>query len=303
MVHTAIKPVALGRAARLPLFGLSFGVMISIIFLTVVLVCVVVGPLSLSGQARAMNLLHRNTAPFSLNGGWLLILGTDNLGRGVLSRLIVASRNTIIISGSAVILCAAIGAILGLIAGYASGFISTVIMRLTDALMSFPTLLLAVAILAVLKPSVANVIMVLAVARLPVFIRTIRAAVLEIKQRPYVMAAKAMGASIPRILFRHIFPAVAPVLLTLASLELAAIMLVESGLSFLGIGIQPPEITWGIMVSDGRNYIGSAWWISFWPGIVIMCVTMSLIVISNWLRLVTDPRQRWRLAQSKGEGR
>jgi peptide/nickel transport system permease protein len=104
-----------------------------------------------------------------------------------------------------------------------------------------------------------------------------------------------MGAGLPRILFFHIAPMIAPTLLTLGALEMAFIMLVESSLSFLGIGIQPPDVSWGLMVSDGRNYVSSAWWVSFWPGLAIMAVTMSLNVLANWIRMTADPMQRWRL--------
>lgn len=140
-----------------------------------------------------------------------------------------------------------------------------------------------------------NVILVLAVSRIPIFLRVVRAEVLEVKERLFVSAARAMGAKTPRILLLHIAPMILPTVINLAALEMAFVMLVESGLSFLGIGIQPPEVTWGLMVADGRNYLGSAWWLAFWPGLAIMLVTMSLNLLSNWLRIATDPVERWRL--------
>ncbi|QOF69397.1 ABC transporter permease [Aminobacter sp. SR38] len=272
--------------------------LVSAAFLAIVLVCVALGPTLLADQARAMNLMQRNAAPFSFDRPWLYILGADALGRSVLARIIVASQNTILIAGTAVLTSLVVGGALGLVAGFKEGAVSAILLRLADAIMSFPSLLLAVIVLFVFEPGVANVILVLAISRVPIFLRTVRAEVLELKERLFVTSARAMGASTWRILFRHVAPMVLPTVINLAALEMAFVMLVESGLSFLGIGIQPPEITWGLMVSDGRNYIGSAWWVAFWPGLVIMLVTMSLNLFSNWLRVVTDPVERWRLQTS-----
>lgn len=268
---------------------------VAALFLLVVLVCVIVGPLWLADEARAMNLTSRNTLPFSLDKGWLYVLGADNLGRSVLARIIVASRNTMLIAGAAVLSALVVGSILGLIAGYRGGWLSMVILRVADAIMSFPSLLLAVVVLFIFDAGVFNVLIVLAISRIPIFVRTVRAEVLELKERQFVSAARAMGASLPRILFFHIAPMIGPTLLTLGALEMAFIMLVESSLSFLGIGVQPPDVSWGLMVSDGRNYVSTAWWVSFWPGLAIMAVTMSLNILANWVRVAADPMQRWRL--------
>ncbi len=265
-----------------------------VIFLTIF------GPWLLADQARAVNLMARNAPPFSLNKGWLFVLGADALGRSLLARIVVASQNTILIAGSAVLIATIIGGSLGLVAGYKGGWVSATLLRVADAIMSFPSMLLAVIVLFVFDPGVENVILVLAISRIPIFLRTVRAEVLEIKERMFVTAALAMGAKTDRILFRHIAPMVMPTVINLAALEMAFVMLVESGLSFLGIGIQPPEVTWGLMVADGRNYLGSAWWLSFWPGVAIMLVTMALNLLSNWLRLVTDPVERWRFQTSAG---
>lgn len=290
--------VATGNALRLlwqdkPAF-------VSGLLLLLVLVATIIGPLLLADQARAVNLMARNAQPFSLDKGWLFVLGADALGRSLLARIIVASQNTILIAGSAVLLSMVIGGALGLVAGYKDGWIGATLLRLADAIMSFPSMLLAVIVLFVFDPGVSNVIIVLAVSRIPIFLRTVRAEVLEIKERMFVTAARAMGAKTDRILFRHIAPMVMPTVINLAALEMAFVMLVESGLSFLGIGIQPPEVTWGLMVADGRNYLGSAWWLSFWPGVAIMIVTIALNLLSNWLRLVTDPVERWRFQTSAG---
>ncbi len=265
------------------------------IFLLVAAGCAIFGHTFLSDAASSQNLRGRNSPPFSVEQGWLFILGADALGRPLLARIIVAARNTLMIAGGAVLCSMAVGAALGLVAGYTSKFVSQVIMRLADVIMSFPSLLLAVIVLYMLPPSVTNLVIVLAITRIPVYLRTTRAEVLEIRERMFVQAAKVMGASHLRIIFRHILPIVAPTLLTIATLDFAFVMLAESSLSFLGIGIQPPDITWGLMVSQGRPYLSTAWWLAFWPGLAIILTTLSLNLLSNWMRVALDPVQRWRL--------
>ena len=263
--------------------------------LVVVVLCAVFGPLVLGDAAGGQNLRARNAPPFSLERGWLYVLGGDALGRPLLARIVVAAQNTILIAAGAVAASLAIGAGLGLLAGWSRRLVSEVVMRLADVIMSFPSLLLAVIVLYLLEPSVTNLIVVLAITRIPVYLRTTRAEVLEVRGRMFVQAATVMGASDVRIVFRHILPVILPTLLTIATLDFAFVMLAESALSFLGIGIQPPEITWGLMVSQGRQYLTSAWWLAFWPGLAIILTTMSLNLLSGWMRVALDPTQRWRL--------
>jgi peptide/nickel transport system permease protein len=222
-------------------------------------------------------------------------MGADALGRPLLARIIVATQNTLMVAAGAVAISAAVGTVLGLVAGFSSKRVNQVIMRLADVIMSFPSLLIAVIVLYVLGSSILNLMLVLSITRIPVYLRTTRAEVLEIRERMFIQAARVMGASSKRIIFRHILPVVLPTLTTLATLDFAYVMLAESALSFLGIGIQPPEITWGLMISQGRQYLTNAWWLSFWPGLAIILTTMSLNLLSNWLRIALDPVQRWRL--------
>jgi peptide/nickel transport system permease protein len=268
---------------------------VAVIFLLLVILCAIFGPAWLGDAAVRQNLRGRNAPPFSLQQGWLFVLGADALGRPLLARIVVAAQNTLAIAAGAVVLSSILGAILGLIAGYGPKWASTVIMRIADVIMSFPSLLLAVIVLYMLKPSVANLILVLAITRIPIYLRTTRAEALEIRERMFVQAAQVMGASSRRIVFRHILPMVVPTLVTIATLDFAFVMLAESALSFLGIGIQPPEITWGLMVAQGRQYLANAWWLAFWPGLAIILTTLSLNLLSGWLRIALDPAQRWRL--------
>jgi peptide/nickel transport system permease protein len=265
------------------------------LFLIVVVGCALAGPALLDGQANGMNLRMRNAPPFSLENGWLFFLGADTLGRSLLARIIVAAQTTLAVAAGATLLAMTVGTILGLQAGLRRGQVSGIVLRIADMIMSFPSLLLALAVLYVLPPHIINVMLVLAITRIPVFIRTVRAEVLEIRERMFVTAARVLGASEKRIIFRHLLPVVLPTLLTISTLEFGYMMLTEAGLSFLGLGVQPPDITWGLMVANGKNYLSTAWWLAFWPGLAIMLTTISLTVLSNWLSMVADPRQRWRL--------
>ncbi|CAK7259762.1 ABC transporter permease [Shinella yambaruensis] len=265
------------------------------LFLLLALLCALFGPLLLEAVATKQNLRGRNAPPFDLARGWIYILGADALGRPLLARIVVAAQNTMLVAGAAVLASSLVGGTLGLVAGYSRRSASQWIMRLGDVIMSFPSLLLAVIVLYMLEPSVANIVLVLAVTRIPIYLRTTRAEVLEVRERMFVQAATVMGASHRRIVFRHILPVILPTLVTIATLDFAFVMLAESSLSFLGIGIQAPEITWGLMVSQGRPYLTNAWWLSFWPGLAIILTTLSLNLLSNWMRIALDPTQRWRL--------
>ena len=265
------------------------------VYVVLLVLAALFGPLVLGDAASKMNLRLRNFAPFTLEQGWLFVLGGDALGRPILARLVVASQNTLAIAGAAVPIALLVGGTLGLIAGYAGGVIGHVLMRLADVLMSFPSLLLAVVVLYVLEPAVANLVLVLAITRVPIYLRTTRAEVLEIRERLFVDAARALGASHLRVMWRHVAPLAASTLITIATIDFAYVMLAESGLSFLGIGIQPPESTWGLMVAQGRNYLSSAWWLAFFPGLMIMLTTLALNVLSSWARVAADPAERWRI--------
>lgn len=264
-------------------------------FLLLLVLCVLFGPLLVGEAAGKLGLRQRNMPPFSLEQGFIYVLGADTLGRPILARLIVGAQNTLGIAAAAVFFSMLVGGTLGLVAGYSERWYSHVILRLADVVMSFPSLLLALIVLYTLGPSMINLVIVLAITRMPIFIRTARAEVLELRERMFVSAARSMGASSGRILFRHIAPLVLPTLVTIAAIDFATVILAESSLSFLGLGIQPPDFTWGAMVANGRGYLASAWWIAFWPGLAILLTTLSLNILASWARTVADPLQRWRL--------
>ena len=296
-LSTAIPP-APTKSRAAPLLAMLWRdklAFVSAIVLIIIVLFALLGPALLSDLATSQNLRGRNSPPFDLARGWAFVLGGDSLGRPMLARLIVAARSTMLVAAGTVLAAMVVGAVLGLLAGYLGKHVSQAIMRLADVIMSFPSLLIAVIVLYVLGPSIPNMILVLAITRIPIYLRTTRAEVLEVRQRMFVQATVVMGASNGRIILRHILPVVAPTLVTIATLDFAFVMLAESSLSFLGIGIQPPDITWGLMVAQGRPYLTTAWWLAFWPGLLIVITTLSLNLLSNWMRVALDPSQRWRL--------
>jgi len=274
-------------------------VLLALCWLIYLLFAAVFGPMILGDIAVKMDLKLRNTPPGSIETGWWNILGTDSLGRSMLARCIVATRNTIGISLTAATVALLIGATIGLFAGYIGRWPGKIIMQISDVIQSFPSMLMAMIVLYMLEPKPANLVIVLAFTRLPVYIRVARAEVLELRERLFVDAARVLGSSTIRIIFRHITPMVIPIIVNILTVDFALVMLSESGLSFLGIGIQPPQITWGLMVAHGRNYLELAWWQAFFPGLMVMLSTLSINVMASWVRRVRDPLQRWRFELKK----
>ena len=284
---------------QLNLFGLllrdKFAAAAALLLLFVGLLAVF-GPMLMGDLATKQNLLFANNPPFSLGNGWEYFLGSDSLGRSVLGRLVVATRTTLSVALPAVAVAMLVGSLWGVWAGYHRGWRETVSMRIADVIMSFPSLLLAVVVLYVFSPSIANIVLILAITRIPIYLRTARAESAELQSRTFVDAARTFGTKPNSIIGRHVIPVVTPTLLTLATLEFCYVMLAESSLSFLGIGIQPPDVSWGLMVAQGRQYLQTAWWLSIFPGLAIVITTIAANVLAAWLRIATDPAQRWRLA-------
>lgn len=262
---------------------------VAAIYLVIVVALSIIGPELFGKMATTINLRARNLPSLDLSQGWQYILGSDSLGRSVLARIMVGARNTIGIAFGSVIASLCAGGAIGIIAGLSRGALGNIIVRFVDVIMSFPSLLLAMIVLYVLGSDPMNIVIVLTITRLPVYIRTARAEVLEIRERAFVSASRVMGASGFHIAIRHIIPLVLPTLLIIAALDFAYVMLAESALSFLGIGVQPPDITWGLMVSEGRAYLNVAWSLSFWPGVAIMLTAIAANLLASWFRLAADP--------------
>lgn len=280
------------RSRLIGLLRSDFVAMVAAIYLAFVVLVAILGPMLIGDAATGIDLRNRNAPPFDLARPWVFWLGSDSLGRSIIARIVVASRTTLGIAASAVVVSLVVGGIAGIIAGLSRGRLGDFILRAVDVIMSFPSLLMALIVLYVLGSAPSNIVIVLAVTRLPVYVRTARAEVLEIRERAFVSAAKVMGSGSWHIAVRHIAPLVTPTLLIIGALDFAYVMLAESALSFLGIGVQPPNITWGLMVADGRAYLNAAWWLAFWPGLAIMTTALATNLLAIWYRMANDPSQR-----------
>jgi peptide/nickel transport system permease protein len=217
------------------------------------------------------------------------LLGTDGNGRDMLSRLIYGSRTTLLIATVPVLVAAVLGLIMGLIAGYAGGWVDSFLMRLADILFAFPAILLAIAIVAALGPRLLNAMMALAIVFIPAFARLVRASVLSLRNREYVLAARASGANGSRIIARHILVNALPTIIVFATLQTGQMIIFGAALSFLGLGVQPPTPDWGKMADDGRNAMLKAPWVTTLPGIAIFIVSVGFNLLGDGLRDALDP--------------
>jgi peptide/nickel transport system permease protein len=225
-------------------------------------------------------------------GSWDHALGTDRFGRDVLSRIIHGSRISLIVSLIAIGVAGTVGTTVGLISGYRGGITDAVFMRLTDIGLSLPTILIAVVLVAVSEPSFRNVIVVIALLLWPRFARQIRGETLALKEQDFVALAVVAGRSSAWIISRHIFPNVVPTLLVICTLQVGYVILLEGSLSFLGVGVPPPNPAWGLMIADGRGFLATAWWISLFPGLAMLLTVLAINLLGDWLRDRLDPKLR-----------
>jgi peptide/nickel transport system permease protein len=226
------------------------------------------------------------------DGEWRYLLGTDHLGRDLVSRIIYGSRVSLVVGFAAVAIGGALGIALGMAAGFLGGQTDEVIMAVADMQLAFPTILFAIAIIAVLGPSFINLVIVIGISGWVTYARIARGQVLSVREKEFVEAIRAQGGSQWRIVWRHILPNILSPLIVVATLDLARTIILESTLSFLGLGIQPPTPSWGGMLSDGREYLLSAWWIATFPGVALMLTALSFNRLGDWVRDLTDPRLR-----------
>jgi peptide/nickel transport system permease protein len=279
------------KRARVPLFLRSKMVLLGALCLVVPIMFAVTATFLSPYDPQAVNPAARLKPPaWQVGGTTLHLLGTDSLGRDVLSRLMHGARVSLLVGMTVVLLGGVLGSLIGLLSGYFGGALDAISMRLADVFLAFPFLLLALAIMAILGPGLWNVIMVLGVTSWVPYARVARAKVLAVKESEYVRAAHAIGVSEFRIIMRHVLPNTISSLVVLASFRVAAAIVGEATLSFLGLGVGPQTPTWGAMLSEGRLYIAMCWWLATLPGLMIVLGVLGCNLIGDGLRDVLDPK-------------
>lgn len=263
-----------------------------IILIVVILAAAFVGVFSPYDPAK-MDLAEKLIPPAWCDGGSVAhILGTDSLGRDVLTRCLYGARVSILVGICSVAVAGVIGTALGLISGYYGGWIDSIIMRIADAFHAIPRILLAMVVLFVMEPSVFTLIMVIGVTNWVSYARLIRGEVLSVKEKEYVKASRTIGTSDFDIIRKHILPNVFAQFIVVSTISVAGSIIIEAAMSFLNLGIQPPTVSWGVMLANGRDYVGTHWWVCTFPGIAITITVLGIMFLGNWLRDVLDPKNQ-----------
>ena len=290
MAEAVLPRPWLGRLLRAREGGFPY---IAASVLALVLVCALLGPWISPHDAGRIALSEAMTPPAWLEGGSMShVLGTDNLGRDILSRIIAGARVSANVALYAIVLSGFIGTVLGMAAGYFGGVVDALISRLIDVQMSVPSIPLAMLFAAVLPPGEAMVIFIIVLSYWTWYARLVRGEVLSLRERDFVKLAKVAGVGTLTVFYRHLAPNVLNMLLVLATLQFGSVIVFEAGLSFLGLGIQPPNVSWGGMLADGRNFIEVAWWLITMPGLAIMAACLASNLLGDWLRDTLDPVRR-----------
>jgi peptide/nickel transport system permease protein len=280
---------ALARSLRMQKSAI-LGLLILLVVTLTALTAPVISPMS----PTASSLSRVLKPPMWAGEGHVFILGTDHLGRDLLSRIIYGSQVSLVVGFFSVAFSGAIGLFVGLMAGYFGGKVDYLLMRLVDFVLSFPFILLALSTIAILGPSLELIIVMISLRLWTVYARVVRGAVLSLREKEFVVAAVGIGSSHMRVLFRHILPNVLAPVIIIGSLYLGRMIIIEAGLSFLGLGVPPPTPTWGGLMAQGRSYLYVSWWIVAFPCLAITLTALGANLMGDWLRNVLDPRLRVR---------
>lgn len=273
---------------RSPVGLLGFGI------ISIVMLLAVFSPVIVPHDPEERNLRARFEAPGFTDDSGVYIMGTDQLGRDIFSRILVGTRVSVLVGVVSVLIAGSIGVLYGVISGFLSGWVDSLMMRFVDALVSIPFIVLVVAISGVIGAGLTTLILILGLTGWVTYARVIRGEVLKLREVEYITAAYAIGQSRLFIMLRHILPNVLSSAIILAATQVGVTILSESSLSFLGLGVKPPTVTWGLMLADGRQYITSAWWMTTFPGLAITITVLGAVFLGDWLRDVLDPNMRGR---------
>ena len=267
--------------------------LLGLVTICLIVAAAIFAPLIAPHDPAAQDVIARLRPPaWTPRGDWTHPLGTDQLGRDVLSRVIWGARVTLLIGAAVVLISGTFGVVVGLLAGYRGGRTDGLLMRLVDIQVSFPGILLILLVVSVVGPGTGTLIVVLSITNWMVYARLVRGIVLSARQTPYVEAAEVIGCRPSRVIFRHILPNLVSPLLTVGILEFTNVVLAEAAVSFLGLGVQPPATSWGLDVAGGRDYIFIAWWLVTFPGLSIVATVLSINLFAGWLRVTLDPKER-----------
>ncbi|MFD1929237.1 ABC transporter permease [Sporosarcina siberiensis] len=283
------KPTVFKKWLRL-LFQSKTGALGFIIVSSVVFIALFAGTLAPHNPVTN-NLSDMLQPPMWLDGGSsTYILGTDNLGRDILSRILFGARVSLLVGVFSVVVAGIIGVFVGITSGFYGGWIDSLLMRIVDSFLAIPSILFILVVLTVFKPGITVLIIVIGVTNWVAYARVVRGEVLSIKERDFVKASKTIGTKNSVIMFKHILPNIISSFIVISTLSVASTIILEASLSFLGLGIQPPTVSWGGMLTDGRNYLATNWWLATFPGIAIMVTVLGIIFLGDWLRDILDPK-------------
>jgi peptide/nickel transport system permease protein len=268
------------------------------IFIVLVIIASIAGPIISPYQVAGRDFSHSLLPPFTFVDGNFYIFGTDSIGRDLFTRILAGGRVSMSVAAATVVISGTIGVALGLTAGFYRGMVDTVIMRVVDVFMALPPIFFVLVFLYLVGSSTFNLIFVMAIARWTLYCRLVRGITLTMRETSFITAARTIGASNGRILVQHLLPNMWSSILTIGTLDVARVILLEASISFLGLGLQAPAVSWGILVATGRDHINDAWWLITIPGAVIFLTSLSINTFGTWLRMVNDPLHRWRYVPS-----